>query len=67
MKNVHVVQVKNTRNAMENKSEKIGKFSEEKLGHFNCYKCKKWWTIGDIKNKKSEWFCPWCGEKQTFV
>ncbi len=39
----------------------------EKLAHFICPKCFRWWTIGDIesaKNKK-EWFCPWCGAKLT--
>jgi ribosomal protein S27AE len=33
----------------------------EHLNHFQCGKCKKWWTIGDAPKKKKEWFCPWCG------
>lgn len=46
---------------MENKN---GKKSIERLHHFNCGKCKKWWSIGDAPVDKRDWFCPWCGEKQ---
>ncbi len=42
-----------------------GKVSDEKLRHFECFGCKKWWSIGDAP-KKSSWFCPWCGVKQGF-
>jgi rubrerythrin len=33
----------------------------EALNHFQCWKCKKWWAIGDAPKKKKDWFCPWCG------
>lgn len=35
--------------------------SVEKLTHFKCKFCKKWWSIGDAPSDKLEWFCPWCG------
>jgi hypothetical protein len=41
---------------------KIG-FSAETLYHFNCGKCKGWWTIGDWK-KDTKLYCPHCGEHQ---
>ncbi|MEI6022446.1 MAG: hypothetical protein WCQ32_01215 [bacterium] len=34
--------------------------SVEKLTHFNCGHCKKWWSIGDAPKRK-KWFCPYCG------
>ena len=34
----------------------------EELSHFQCGRCKKWWTIGDAPKEKKKWFCPWCGE-----
>lgn len=37
------------------------KVSREMLKHFQCGKCKKWWTVGDTPEVKIEWFCPWCG------
>ena len=38
--------------------------SLEKLVHFQCDHCQKWWSIGDAPiEEKKEWFCPWCGEK----
>ena len=40
------------------------KISIEKLVHFQCSDCKKWWTIGDAPTDKTEWYCPWCGEKK---
>lgn len=67
MSHAHVVQAKNTKNVMGNNSKKPGKYSEEKLKHFNCYKCKKWWTIEDTQNIENKLFCTWCGLKQTFV
>ena len=33
----------------------------EKLHHFICGECKKWWSIGDAPAKKNLWYCPWCG------
>ncbi len=40
------------------------KKSEERLVHFSCESCHKWWTIGDAPEEKQGWFCPWCGIKQ---
>jgi hypothetical protein len=45
----------------------IGKRSIEKINHFQCGKCKKWWTIGDASEKRKKWFCPWCGVEQEVV
>jgi hypothetical protein len=33
----------------------------EKWNHFQCWRCKKWWAIGDAPKGKKIWFCPWCG------
>lgn len=33
----------------------------EKLSHFLCDKCNKWFSIGDAPEDKKNWFCPWCG------
>jgi len=33
----------------------------EKINHFSCAKCGKWWSVGDAPEKKKKWFCPWCG------
>ena len=46
--------------------EKTSKKTTEKLNHFNCIYCKKWWTIGDASIKKKNWFCPWCGKKNEY-
>jgi len=35
-------------------------YSIEKLYHFNCDRCSKWWTIGDWT--KQPIICPWCGK-----
>jgi PHP family Zn ribbon phosphoesterase len=43
-----------------------GKRSVENLYHFSCVKCKKWWSVGDAPKSKKNWFCPWCGEKNSF-
>lgn len=37
--------------------------STEKLIHFQCGLCKKWWTIADAL-LPSQYYCPWCGEYQ---
>ena len=40
--------------------------SIEKLVHFQCEICTKWWTIGDAPiDTKVDWYCPWCGQKQN--
>ncbi|KKS79876.1 MAG: hypothetical protein UV57_C0006G0012 [Parcubacteria group bacterium GW2011_GWD2_43_10] len=48
--------------------EKISKLfsTVEKLFHFRCFDCHKWWTIGDAPKKKTQWHCPWCGQLQKF-
>ena len=55
----------------------LGKTSIERLHHFQCYKCHKWWSIGDacieLYNTERrliterDWFCPWCGIKQQVM
>lgn len=41
------------------------KTSTERLVHFQCVACKKWWSIGDAPKAKKKWFCPWCGAQST--
>jgi phage FluMu protein Com len=38
------------------------KYNIEKLYHFRCYYCNKWWTIGDC-TQFIDISCPWCGAK----
>lgn len=45
----------------------VGKASLEKLVHFQCGQCQKWWSVGDAPADKTVWFCPWCGQKQTIL
>lgn len=46
------------------KKENLHALSIEKLSHFRCGTCNKWWSIGDFdKTKIKELFCPWCGIK----
>lgn len=51
--------------------KKEGAYSIEKLHHFRCAKCNKWWSIGDPSItgnvSKKEWFCPWCGSTQKMI
>ena len=44
----------------------IGTKSIERLAHFRCSECSKWWSVGDAP-QRDEWYCPWCGFKQTFI
>ena len=46
--------------------DKKGQRSVERLNHFRCAKCDKWWSVGDAPEDKTEWHCPWCGQKQEF-
>jgi predicted RNA-binding Zn-ribbon protein involved in translation (DUF1610 family) len=39
----------------------------EKLQHYQCGNCTKWWSIGDADPRKQKWFCPWCGYQQRFI
>jgi hypothetical protein len=42
-------------------------YSVEKLVHFNCDSCKKWWTVADAPIEvKKVWTCPWCGRVNYF-
>lgn len=50
----------------KNKPKK-NKIYIEKLAHFSCVKCKKWWTVGDAPVSKKKWFCPWCGEMGNYT
>ena len=44
-----------------------GKYSIERLVHFSCFKCKKWWTIVDaIINSVIIYSCPHCHTSQKF-
>lgn len=38
--------------------------SVERLYHFRCGSCNRWWSIGDPDVTKTVWYCAWCGEKQ---
>jgi hypothetical protein len=38
----------------------------ENLNHFNCLKCKKWWSVSEAPALKKDWFCPWCGIKNKY-
>ena len=41
--------------------------SVEILSHFKCDGCNGWWSIGDaVLEDRADWFCPWCGMKNTF-
>jgi len=47
--------------------KKRGSVSLEKMYHFRCGKCDRWWSIPDCPVKDfPEMFCPWCGLKQKF-
>lgn len=41
-----------------------GSRSIERISHFRCGSCKKWWSVGDAPQEKNDWFCTWCGERQ---
>jgi len=47
-----------------NEKKKYHFASLERLFHFRCGSCQKWWSIGDAP-KREYWYCPWCGEKLT--
>jgi hypothetical protein len=36
--------------------------SIERLVHFRCGACRKWWSIADAP-EQDYWYCPWCGDK----
>ncbi|MEM9947989.1 MAG: hypothetical protein AAF810_18275 [Cyanobacteria bacterium P01_D01_bin.36] len=42
------------------------KASIERLYHFNCDACQKWWAIADFPwGSQSSMWCPWCGHENT--
>ncbi|RMG97361.1 MAG: hypothetical protein D6706_08640 [Chloroflexi bacterium] len=41
-----------------------GSCSVERLVHFRCGACRRWWSIGDAPPDRTDWYCPWCGQKQ---
>lgn len=41
------------------------KYSIERLVHFQCDECHKWWSVGDPEEGKEEWWCPWCGYRSV--
>ena len=37
-------------------------YSIEKIVHFRCNNCDKWWSVGDAPiEETSGWYCTWCG------
>ncbi|MCR4274826.1 MAG: hypothetical protein NUW02_02135 [Candidatus Campbellbacteria bacterium] len=50
---------------MKKKTQQQGLRSVERLSHFRCGVCNKWWSVGDAPTTKKEWHCPWCGTKQV--
>lgn len=44
-----------------------GKKTAEKISHFLCGKCYKWWSVSDAPENKKDWTCPWCGARQNFL
>ncbi|QQR82580.1 hypothetical protein IPJ70_00485 [Candidatus Campbellbacteria bacterium] len=50
---------------MKKNTQQSGFRSVERLSHFRCGACNKWWSIGDAPLGKKEWHCPWCGERQV--
>jgi hypothetical protein len=45
-----------------------GTVSLEKMHHFRCKECNRWWSIADIPVEPETrlWYCPWCGKEQAF-
>jgi len=44
--------------------QKYHEYSVERLYHFKCSDCKKWWSIGDYhlsRNDDDRLKCPYCG------
>lgn len=61
---------------MKEGAEKMGKVSVERLAHFQCGECRRWWSVGDIpaghkglsySGSRRVWFCPWCGLAQKMA
>lgn len=43
-----------------NPNAKVTTVSIERLAHFQCADCQKWWSIGDAPLDRN-YYCPWCG------
>lgn len=44
------------------------KLNREILNHFNCDKCRCWWSIGSAEFSVGEkLFCPWCGVENVIT
>ena len=54
-------------NLAEERNE--GTVSLEKMYHFRCRSCTRWWSIADAPGDPSAraWYCPWCGTEQRFA
>ena len=39
----------------------------ERLYHFKCMMCSKWWSVGDAEIDVERWFCPSCGFIHTRI
>lgn len=42
-------------------------YSLEKLYHFSCGECRKWWSIADWLDPDQPLTCPHCGHKDRPV
>jgi hypothetical protein len=44
-----------------------GTVSLERMYHFRCKACERWWSIADAPGNPAEreWYCPWCGLHQS--
>jgi DNA-directed RNA polymerase subunit RPC12/RpoP len=47
-------------------SEMKHSVSYERLAHYKCGKCRKWWTIGDARNIRNV-SCPHCRHHDKVV
>ena len=45
----------------------VGEVFIEELYHFNCPKCSRWWTVGDLPREIESIQCPFCSEGYTIV
>ncbi len=43
-----------------------GTFSVERLVHFQCGYCHRWWSVSGGDETK-QWSCPFCRGRQSFV
>ncbi len=43
-----------------------GTVSEERLSHYHCPLCGRWFSIGDAPKVRAVWTCPWCGRPSQY-